>query len=170
MKNQLDVKVELDLNIIQLLQPFAHNAYVYENMWSYANHYHVDMELRPLMHLKYDYGVACIFKLVNCSSMKDHNMVMENLNYVGVLKEMLVVDYFNLQLILFKYSWIPTNTQGNATICQDEHEFWVVNFVHNLLPMGELYVFLIVVFQIRAPWANWDSMMMLQFILEYFLQ
>lgn len=141
MKNQLNVKVELNLNIAQLLQPFAHNAYVYDNMWAYGNQYHVDMELRPLMHLKCDYGVAYIFRLVSCSSTKDYNMVMVNLNYVGVLKEMFVVDYFGLLLVLFKCSWIPTNTQCNATICQDEYGFWVVNFVHNLPPMVELYVF-----------------------------
>jgi len=117
------VKVELGLNIVQLLQPFADNAYVYENMWAYGNHYCVDMELRPLMHLKYDYRVACIFRQVSRSSTKDHNMVMANLNYVGLLKEILTVDYFDLLLVLFKCSWIPTNTQGNATICQDEHGF-----------------------------------------------
>ncbi len=164
------MKVELDLNIVQLLKPFAHNAYVYESMWAYGNHYHVDMELRPLMHLKYDYGVACIFRQVSRSSTKDHNMVMANLNYVGLLKEILIVDYFGLLLVLFKCSWIPTNTQGNATICQDEHGFWVVNFVHNLPLMVEPYVFPIVVSQVRAPWAIQDSMMMSQFILEYLLQ
>jgi hypothetical protein len=127
---------------------------VYENMWVYGNHYHVDMELRPLMHLKHDYGVACIFRLMSCNSTKDYNMVMANLNYVGVLKEMLVLDCFGLLLVLFKCSWIPANTQGNATICQDEYGFWVVNFVHNLLPMVELYVFPIVVSQNKGTMGN----------------
>jgi hypothetical protein len=52
---------------------------------------------------------------------------MGNLNYIGVLKEILVVDYASLPMVLFTCSWIPTNTPGNATIHQDEHGFWVVN-------------------------------------------
>lgn len=75
-------------------------------MWAY---YYVDLETRP-MHLTYDSGVACIFKQVSCSSMRDWNMVMANLNYVGVLKEILVVDYLSLQLVLFKCFWILANT------------------------------------------------------------
>ncbi len=44
----------------------------------------------------YDSRVACIFNQASCNSTKDQDMVMENLNYVGVLKEILVVDYLNL--------------------------------------------------------------------------
>jgi hypothetical protein len=78
-------------------------------MWVYINHYRVDMELGP-MHLTYDYGVACIFRQASRSSTRDENMVMANLNYVGILKEILVVDYLGLLLVLFKGSWIPANT------------------------------------------------------------
>jgi hypothetical protein len=75
------------------------------------------------MHMTYDSGVACIFKQMSHSSTRDKNMAMANLNYIGVLKEIMVVDYLSLQLILFKCSQVLANTQGNATICQDEHGF-----------------------------------------------
>jgi len=106
------------------------------------------MEFGP-MHLTYDFGVACIFRQASRSSTKDENMVMVNLNYVNILK--VVVDYLGLLLVLFKCSWILTNTQSNATIWQDEHGFWVVNFAHQLLPMVEPYVFPAIVNQVRAP-------------------
>jgi hypothetical protein len=122
--------------------------FVYESIWAYENHYHVDMELGP-MHLTDDFGVACIFKQASHSSTKDENMVMANLNYVGILK--VVVDYSCLLLVLFRCSWIPTNTQGNATIWQDEHGFWVVNFAHWLPPMVEPYLFPTIVSQVKAP-------------------
>jgi hypothetical protein len=61
---------------------------------------------------------------------------------VGVLKENLVVAYFNLCVVLFCCSWILPNIWGNArTIHQDEHGFWLVNFAHRLPPMEEPYVF-----------------------------
>jgi hypothetical protein len=68
------------------------------------------------MHWTYDYGVACIFRQASCSSTRDENMVMVNLNYFGILKEILVVDYSCLLLVLFRCSWILANTRGNATI------------------------------------------------------
>jgi hypothetical protein len=112
-KGQLDVGVLLDPNMVRLSQPPAHN--VYESMWVHENHYCVDMESRPT-HLTYDFGVACIFRQASHSSTKDENMVMENFNYVGVVKEIFVVDYSRLLLVLFKCSWILANTWGNATI------------------------------------------------------
>ncbi len=106
------------------------------------------------MHLTYDFGVACIFRQAKCSSTNHENMVMANSNYVGVLKEIFVMDYSQLLLVLFRCSWIPTNTRGNATIRQDEHGFWVVNFTCWLPPMVEPYVFLAIANQVRAPCMN----------------
>jgi hypothetical protein len=68
----------------------------------------MDMKLGPT-HLTYDSRVACIFKQASHSSTMDENMVMANLNYIGVLKEILVVDYSGLLLVLFRCSWIPAN-------------------------------------------------------------
>jgi len=118
-------------------------------MWAYCNHYHVDIESRP-QHLSYDSGVGCIFRQVSRSWTQDWNFVVGNLNYIGVLKEILVVDYAGLPMVLFTCSWIPTNTQGNATISQDEHGFWVVNLAHWLPPMAEPYVFPTFVIQVKA--------------------
>jgi hypothetical protein len=61
---------------------------------------------------------------------------------VGVIKEILVVTYFNFCVVLFCCSWIPPNMWGSSsTICQDEHDFWLVNFAHQLPPMEKPYVF-----------------------------
>jgi hypothetical protein len=98
-------------------------------MWAYGNHFQVDLETTRPTHLAYDAGIACIFNQANQNSMRDQNKIIENLNYVGVLKEILLVDYSRLRLVLFNCSWIPPNLRGNArTICQDEHGFWQLNF------------------------------------------
>ncbi len=95
--------------------------------------------------MTYDARITCIFNQVKQSSMQDQNKIIANLNYVGVLKGVLV-DYFGLCLVLFKCSWIPPNLCGNArTICQDEHGFWQVNFRCRLPPTMEPYVFPIIV-------------------------
>jgi hypothetical protein len=94
--------------------------------------------------------VGYIFRQVSHSWTQDWNFVMGNLNYIGVLKEILVVDYACLPMVLFTCSWIPTNTQGNATIRQDEHGFWVVNLARRLPPMVEPYVFPTSMIQVKA--------------------
>jgi len=102
--------------------------------------FRVDPETRPTF-LTYNVGIACIFNQASQSSMRDQNKIIANLNYVGVLKEILLVDYYGLCLVLFKCSWIPPNLHGNArTICQDEHRFWQVNFQWQLPPTMEPYV------------------------------
>jgi len=127
-------------------QPEEHT---YEKMWAYGNHYHVDIESKP-WHLSYDSKVGYILMQVSHNWTWDQNFVMGNLNYIGVLKKILVVDYVGLPMVLFTCSLIPTNTWGNATIHQDEHGFWVVNLAHWLPPMAKPYVFPTSLIQVRA--------------------
>ncbi len=112
----------MDKDVIQLSQPPAHKAWTYESMWVYGNLYCVDTETGPV-HMTYDFRVACIFKQASHTLIRDQNMVMAYFNYIGVLKDILVMDYSSMWLVLFKCCWILANIQGNATIHQDEHGF-----------------------------------------------
>ncbi len=53
--------IEVDADLVRLFHPPNHNAYIYNNMWAYGNHYCIDLETRPT-HLTYDLGVVCLFK------------------------------------------------------------------------------------------------------------
>jgi hypothetical protein len=76
-------------------------------------------------------------------------MVVADLQYVGILKEILVVTYSSLHACYFCCSWIPPNIWGSfSTICQDKHGFWLVNFANRLPPMEKPYVFLALVSQV----------------------
>jgi hypothetical protein len=74
----------------------------------------MDLETIRPTHLTKDVGVACIFHQASQSSMRDQNRIIAKLNYVGLLKEILLVDYFGLRLVLFKCSWILFKLYGNA--------------------------------------------------------
>jgi hypothetical protein len=74
-------------------------------MWAYGNHYKVDVETRPT-HAMYDNGVTRIFRQSSHSSIRNKNIVMANLHYVGVLKEIIVVSYTSQHVTLMKCSWI----------------------------------------------------------------
>jgi hypothetical protein len=73
--------------------------------------------------------VACIFNQANHNSAQDQNIIVADLQYVGVLKEIVMANYLGVRLVLFKWSWILANVRGNTrTIQQDENGFWTMNF------------------------------------------
>jgi hypothetical protein len=65
----------------------------------------VDVETWPT-HATYDNGVACIFRQGSRSYVQDMNIVMANLHYVSMLKEIIVVSYIGQRVTLMKCSWI----------------------------------------------------------------
>jgi hypothetical protein len=73
-----------------------------------------------LTHATYDSGVACIFRQGSHLFVWDRNIIMANLHYVGVLKEIIVVSYIGQRVTLMKCSWIHVHMQGNATIVQQD--------------------------------------------------
>jgi hypothetical protein len=114
-KQQLHVGlVEVSQELVQLSHSPSHKAYMYNNMWEYGDHYRVDPDDGHPSHATYNYGVACIFIQASCSSIQDQNIIVADLQYVGMLKEIVVVNYSGLQLILFKCSWILANVCGNT--------------------------------------------------------
>jgi hypothetical protein len=113
----------------------------------------VDVEIGPT-HGTYDSGVACIFRQGRCSFVQDMNIVMANLHYVGMLKEIIVVSYTGQHVTLMKCSWILVHMQGNvATMQQDEHGFWVVNHERRVNANLEPYVIPTMVSQV---WFSHD--------------
>jgi hypothetical protein len=87
-------------------------------MWAYGNHYQVEGEIGDC-HMTYDSGITCIFIQGSCSFARDRNVINKNLNYVGVLKKILVVSYSTMEHILFHASWIPSNLCAVRIVLQD---------------------------------------------------
>jgi hypothetical protein len=65
-------------------------------MWAYGNHYRVDPKNGHPSHATYDYGVACIFIQASPSLVRDQNIKVAYSQYVGVLKEIVMVNYLGL--------------------------------------------------------------------------
>jgi hypothetical protein len=110
-------------------------------MWAYGNHYWVNDNEGRMAHATYDSGVACIFNQGSQCFAQNQNIIMANMHYVGVLKEMILVSYGGLWLVVMKCSWIPINTHGNAIVKQDEFGFWMVNHGQKCLHMCSLTCF-----------------------------
>ena len=68
----------------------------YTSMYAYGYHFRVDDE-EGRSNVSFDSGVACIATQTCRSSTRDRHPVEAPLQYVGILKDILEVDYGHLQ-------------------------------------------------------------------------
>ena len=64
------------------------------------------------MHATFDFGIAL---------RSDEG---ENSIDVGILKQIVMMDYGELKPVLMKVSWVKHTNQGERTIKKDRHGFW----------------------------------------------
>ena len=110
------------------------------SMWAYGFHFRTDAE-DGARHVSFDSGVAAIITQECRSSRADRHPVEAALNYLGVINDILHVDYGMHQFVLLKCSWIRPDLEGAPTIRRDVHGFWSVKYGARQAPVVEPYVF-----------------------------
>ena len=66
------------------------------------------------------------------------------MNYVGVLKDILKLDYRSLRIpiVFFRQQWLKRHdSQGNPIYTRDDTRFLVVNFRHKMPRMSKPFIF-----------------------------
>ena len=93
-------------------------------MKAFRNHFRVNDNTSSRLQT-YDSGVASVFEVSTADS-KD-----VSINYVGIVKDILKLDYGPLQtlVILLCYKWVHDHdNRGNTNYIRDEAGFLFVNF------------------------------------------
>lgn len=106
-------------------------------MKSFGNHYRVADNASAIM-LTYDSGIASVFQVPTADA-RDVAV-----NYVGVLQDILKLDYgpLHVLVVLLCCEWMKTSdNRGNPTYVRDDAGFLVVNFRHILPRMAEPFIF-----------------------------
>jgi hypothetical protein len=114
----------VDVDTLLLCIRPSQKATRYTKMKAYGNHFKVQDESSSRMQT-YDSGIASIFD-VPTEDARDVSV-----NYVGVLKDILKLDYRLLRnpVILLRCEWIKrVDNRGNPTYIRDEVGFLLVNF------------------------------------------
>jgi hypothetical protein len=104
---------------------------------SFGNHFRVEDDTSAHL-VSYNSGVASLFELPS-ESIGDSRV-----NYVGVLKDILQLDYgaLHTEIILLRCEWMkPKDGRGNSTYIRDNAGFLVVNFRHKLPCLAEPFIF-----------------------------
>lgn len=93
----------------------------------YIYHFRAEDD-RGRSHVSFDAGVAAIINQTCRSSRADPHRVEAELLYVGVVNDILRVDYGHLTHNVLKCSWIKPHLEGVPTIRRDEDGFWLVKY------------------------------------------
>ena len=114
------------------MMPPLRDAKSYWSMCTYGNHFCIraaEMDLTTC-----DSGVAATFSQSCCASIRDRNMKIADLEYIGWIDEILGIDYGNFKIILLYCTWVQVTTIGaKATMKQDEYGFTLLK-VDRIIP------------------------------------
>ena len=126
-----------DIDRILLVSRPSQKTTRYTRMQAFGNHFRVE-DLQSALIQTYDNGLAVIFEMPTTDSQSE-----VSLNYVGVLQDVLKLDYCPLQtpVIFFRCEWFKRDdNRGNSTYVRDDAGF-VVNTQHKLPKMSEPFIF-----------------------------
>lgn len=131
-----------DANIRHLCKPPGFVARSFWSMWAYGNHYRVVETGVVDYHVTFDSGVAQIFAEESTGRGVDGNPVMNQLQYVGVVREILQLQYGAVTPVVFICEWVRASLTGrNRTMKKDEYGFLLVDFDRMLPPGDEPFTF-----------------------------
>jgi hypothetical protein len=136
-------------DLLLLSQPPCSEVTEYPSMWAYGNHFRCENALVGSAHVSFDSGVACIGDQRCQSSGHDRNPVDATLKFVGVLRNIIRVEYASTKINVFKCAWVRPDVVGNRKLRKDEHGFWLVKFGALREESVEPYVFPHQVSQVR---------------------
>lgn len=94
--------------------------------WSRGRHFRVDHIDRK--RVTFDSGVMAKFEQASRRRATDPNVVISEMQYFGVLKTIINVDYRSFSVLLFDVQWFKVMMTGpNATVRRDISGFLEVN-------------------------------------------
>jgi hypothetical protein len=106
-------------------------------MMAFGNHFRVE-DAASVELETFDSRIAFVFEVPTA------NADEVSMNYVGVLKYILKLDYgpVHIPVIILHYEWMKRHdNRGNPTYTKDDARFLIVNVHHKLPRMEELFIF-----------------------------
>lgn len=126
-------------------------------MSSFGSHYRVDMEEAGARHVTYDSGVAELERRVPALCETD-NTVQVDMVRVGVLKNIWVLKYVNLNIVLMVVSWVAEHTDDRPRLRRDEHGFWLANIAARPRDVANPYLLPARASQVKHVWVTLSSL------------
>lgn len=131
---------EVHENLLCLSQPPSPIAYSYMSFYAFGNHFRVDHEEHVLQHATDDCSMAIIHELPGelegnlCAS-------IGSVDHVGVVVDILHVQFYRMRVILLKGSWVPSTNETCPSLIRDAHGYWLANLDIRPRDSASPYVF-----------------------------
>lgn len=93
---------------------------------SHGSHYRVEEDEGGVSHVTFDCGVAELQASRGGGNLSDQSGGVEIIR-VGTLKDILVFNYANTNLVLMVVSWVADHTELQPRLRRDAHGFWLAN-------------------------------------------
>lgn len=103
----------------------SQRACSFKSMSSFGSHYRAELG-EGMEHVTFDPGVAELQTRTDGDESSPLGGTVE-LARVGVLKDILVLTYGNLNLVLMVVSWVAQDTEFSPRLRRDAHGFWLAN-------------------------------------------
>ena len=111
----------------------------FKSMTSFGSHYRVDLEEADTQHITFDSGVAELGSRRGGPNTAD-NCAVVDLIRVGILKDILVVNYGKFPIVLMAVSWLAKHTTHQPRMQRDAYGFWLANMAAIPRDVSEPYI------------------------------
>ena len=95
-------------------------------MQSFGSHFRVQLDESGAQHVTYDSGVGEVRALHGRPTGEQGNSVVD-LARVGVLKNILVLNYGPMNIVVMVVSWVAKDSPSKPRLRRDPHGFWLAN-------------------------------------------
>lgn len=113
-------------DLVCLSRPPHRFAMTFKRMVAYSAHYRVDANEGLAQYATQDSGIAqiCAPTSALCRDQLGSCGVLER---VGILKEIIVVSFYTMRVVLMRGSWVMPCIGGVPAVVQDRHGFWLAH-------------------------------------------
>ena len=133
----------VDIELLRLSALPSRDAETYQQMWAYGNHFRVANEANNVGFVTQDYGITSIF-----GAEEGQNA---GVSMVGVLQEIIVVQYSAQRRVVFRGSWIRNDPGPRSSTKLDQYGLTMVRFNDRIPRNTEPYVLPATVRQVIYP-------------------
>ena len=104
----------------------SRRACTFKSMTSFGSHYRVQVDEKGVQHVTFDSGVGV---LAVCGNGEDssQNRAEVQLARVGILKDIVVLNYAHKGIVLMDVSWVVEDSELRPKLRRNDHGFWLAN-------------------------------------------
>ena len=118
----------------------SRRACSFRSMTSYGLHYRVQLDEDGAQHVTFDSGVGMLAARRHGEDPPDNGATTE-LVRVGILKDIVVLNYGHMSIVLMVVSWVADHSEEHPRMRRDAHGFWLANIAARPRDTGAPYLF-----------------------------